>query len=126
LVTGHNVLDTGFKEQEGLSERGRRARAEFGGVALAAGTAYGYFYDPSLSAGGVVASAAGPAFTPMAAGIAAGKGIRRGTPGLLEALQSVASSIPQVTEADMRMLPQRVVPLRAARRGLSTLGLIDE
>jgi len=114
-----------FAPQEGLSKAALKARAEFGGAALVGGTVYGYWRDPSLAEASVASSAAGPAALPAAAGIAAGKGLRRGGTGLLEALASAASSVPQIGEADIRMLPQRVVPLRSLRRALEAAGMME-
>lgn len=99
----------GFQQQEQLSPKAVRARKVAGTGALIAGTAYGYAYDPSISTMSVL-SAISPFSTVAAAGMAAGKGIRRGTPGILEALQSVAASTPQIGEGEFRpgMLKRRI------------------
>lgn len=107
--------------QEGLTSRARRARAEFGGIALGVGTAYGYIADPSLSSSAIAAAAAGPAYAPFAGGTQFGKALRKKEAGeaVLRALEFIAGQTPQIGEAAFRTLPQRFSPLRPFRRMLS-------
>lgn len=107
-------------KQEGLSPKARRARAEFGGGAMVLGTAYGYYMEPDLAHSGLVASAAGPAFAPAAAGIAFGKTLANKDirSALRDAAISVVSQAPQIGESDIRRLGQRIEPLRPLRRAL--------
>ncbi len=103
-----------FDEQEGLSAKARQARAEFGGMMIAGGFAYGYLADPDLMKMGIAASVAGPANLPALAAMNLGKALRHtDIPGALSAAAlSVAGTVPQISEADVRpgRITRRFVP----------------
>jgi len=112
--------------QEKLSAKQLKARGQFGAAAFLGASAYGYYRDPGIAESSVVASAAGPAAIPFGAGVTLGKSLRRGKPGIMEALSSVSSSLPQINEQDILGLPNRLVPLRPLTQALKRLGLLEE
>lgn len=103
----------GFKQQERLSRTQRRARAQFGGAALVAGTAYGYLRDPGFTEAGVTASLAGPAFMPASVGIQAGKVLKNKNTlaNLGKVTAEIAGTIPQIEAKDVD--PRRFLESRA-------------
>lgn len=107
---------------EQLTKAQLRARAQFGGAALVAGTAYGYYQDPGPMEGGIASSIAGPAFLPAAAGIAFGKGLRKGgvMRGALDAAIEVGDATPQIADTNIRttLSGERFKPGRPLRRAL--------
>lgn len=119
---GHNA--------EQLTKQQLRARAEFGAGAIAFGTAYGYFADPGFMEAGVGSALAGPAFLPMAAGIAFGKGLKKGdvVRAVRDAAVEVGSAAPQVSDTNIRSTfsTERWTPGRPLRRGLAALGIGEE
>lgn len=118
-----------FAPQEPINAKALRARAQFGGGMMLAGTAYGYLQDPSLAEGALVSSMAGPAAVPAAASIAAGKALRSGGDPqdlAMRALEVVVGSIPSISESDVRMLPDRLKPLSPLMRALRAAGLVEE
>jgi hypothetical protein len=109
----------GFKQAEPLRGKALRARRQIGGATLVAGTAYGYYDDPSLAKMSVIAAVGGSASLLASAGMAAGKGIRRGRAGLLEALGEIAASVPSVSESTIRTAPDRIRLLGPLRRAIA-------
>lgn len=110
-----------FRQQEGLSRSAWNARKKIGATIMLAGSAYGYWREPSLAEMGLVSSVAGPAALPASISMAAGKAIKAGQDPITEALVTAVSSTPQISEADVRRWQDRAVPLRSLRRAVGSL-----
>jgi len=121
---------------EQITEAARKARAQYGGMAMVAGGLYGYFGDPSPQAAAVATSLAGPAFLPAAAAAAFGKGLKKTgiLTGIRDAMIEAADSVPAVSNINIRSsvptenkpLPDRFRLGRPLRRGLAAAGIIKD
>lgn len=108
LVADQPGYVRGLQEQEGLSKKQWRAKKIVGTGVMVAGSAYGYWHQPSAKEIGVMAAAAGPAAMPASISMAAGAAAAKNKDALMEALTQIASSVPQINEADIRRLPERI------------------
>ena len=116
-----------FIPQEQLSKKALRARGIIGGAAAGAGVYYGYNREPDLGEIGLVSSFAGPATGLFGAGIMAGKAIKKGKFGIVEAAKSVAGLGPSITEESIPSTNlNRFRVGHAAKRLGQTFGVIEE
>lgn len=116
----HKLGARGAHGAEQITRRMANAKAIYGGAAMAAGTAYGYFRDPGNVETGFAASVSGPAFVPVTAAIMAGKALRKSSvPKAAGAYVSeLFDNVPRVDEGTYRTLPHRLKPLRPFVRGI--------
>lgn len=123
--TRHQISHKGSVTQERLSPAQLKGRARFGGAMMLAGSAYGYWRDPSFTETGIASSMAGPAAVPAAVAMGVGKAIRNGTDPIMPAIEQILAGVPQFNEADLRpkALAKRVPGLTSI---LVAAGLMDE
>jgi hypothetical protein len=110
-----------FRPQERLTKSQRRIRAEYGGLAMAAGVAYGAWRDPGTQETALIAAGAGPAAVPFSMGVAGGKAISRGKEPLTNMAIQLVQGLPGITEVDIRGIPNRLNPLHSGRTFISRL-----